>query len=124
MPCKWCYISARRTQCLSHLDILRLALGAAGATAGVFLVPLVTTAGLGVVGFSAAGPVAGTMAAGIQAGIGNVAAGSLFATAQSVAMGGAIPSIITAIGAGLGGVVVLLQQRSLPSVQPLPLVLE
>ncbi len=44
------------------------------------------------------------MAAGIQAGIGNVVAGSLFATAQSVAMGGAIPAIITAIGGGVGAV--------------------
>ncbi len=44
----------------------------------------------------------GTAAAAIQAGIGNVVAGSLFATAQSVAMGGAIPTVITAIGAGVG----------------------
>jgi hypothetical protein len=38
----------------------------------------------------------------MQAAIGNVAAGSLFATAQSVAMGGAIPVAVTAVGAGLG----------------------
>jgi hypothetical protein len=35
----------------------------------------------------------GTAAAGLQATIGNVAAGSLFAGAQSVAMGGAFPII-------------------------------
>ncbi|KAF9520219.1 hypothetical protein BS47DRAFT_1336195 [Hydnum rufescens UP504] len=42
------------------------------------------------------------MAAGIQAGIGNVAAGSLFAGAQSVAAGGALPLIGTVISAGIG----------------------
>jgi len=75
---------------------------AAGATAGVLLTPILAPAALGVVGFSALGPVAGTLAASIQAGIGNVVAGSLFATAQSVAMGGAIPAAITAIGASVG----------------------
>ena len=44
----------------------------------------------------------GSIAAGLQAGIGNVAAGSLFAMAQSVAMGGAIPAVFTAFGAGVG----------------------
>ena len=42
------------------------------------------------------------MAAGIQAGIGNVAAGSAFTVAQSIAMGGAFPAVVTAIGAGVG----------------------
>lgn len=46
----------------------------------------------------------GTAAAAIQAGIGNVLAGSLFATAQSIAMGGAIPAIFTAISAGITGI--------------------
>jgi hypothetical protein len=41
------------------------------------------------------------MAAVAQAGIGNVAAGSAFAVAQSVGMGGAVPAVITAVGAGL-----------------------
>ncbi|KAF2799546.1 hypothetical protein K505DRAFT_194608, partial [Melanomma pulvis-pyrius CBS 109.77] len=40
------------------------------------------------IGFSAAGPVAGTIAAGWQASIGSVAAGSFFAILQSAAMGG------------------------------------
>lgn len=40
----------------------------------------------------------GSMAAGVQAGIGNVAAGSLFALGQSIAMGGGVPAIITAVG--------------------------
>jgi len=46
----------------------------------------------------------GSMAAGIQAGIGSVAAGSVFAVAPSVAMGGAISAVVTAIVAGIAGV--------------------
>ena len=41
---------------------------------------------LGLVGFSSAGVVAGSIAAGIQSTIGNVAAGSLFALAQAITM--------------------------------------
>jgi len=46
-----------------------------------------------------------SIAAGIQSSIGNVAAGSLFATAQSLAMGGCaiLMKIITAFGAFIGG---------------------
>ena len=95
----------------THLDGLPLVLG---ATAGILLTPVVTTGLLAAVGFSAAGPVAGKallsppepsltlLAASIQSGIGNVVAGSLFATCQSVAMGGAIPTVVTVIGAGVG----------------------
>lgn len=43
----------------------------------------------------------GSFAAVTQAGIGNVVAGSLFAGAQSVAMGGALPAIGTAIAGGI-----------------------
>lgn len=39
----------------------------------------------------------------MQAGIGNVITGSLFATAQSIAMGGAVPAAVTAAGAGITG---------------------
>lgn len=49
-------------------------------------------------------PLPGTAAAAIQAGIGNVLAGSLFATVQSIAMGGAVPAIFTAISAGITGI--------------------
>lgn len=45
----------------------------------------------------------GTFAAVTQAGIGNVVAGSLFAGAQSVAMGGALPAIGTTIAGGISG---------------------
>ena len=41
--------------------------------------PLVITGGLTLAGFGAAGVGAGTLAASIQSGIGNVVAGSLFA---------------------------------------------
>jgi len=44
--------------------------------------------GLPLIGFSVIGPVAGSIAAGIQSTIGNVVAGSLFAVVQSLAMGG------------------------------------
>jgi len=40
----------------------------------------------------------GSIAAAIQAGIGNVAAGSLFAMLQSMAMGGGIPALVSALG--------------------------
>ena len=34
----------------------------------------------------------------MQAGLGNVAAGNLFAAAQSVAMGGGVPAAVSAVG--------------------------
>ena len=50
-------------------------------------------------GFGAAGVVAGSVAAGIQSGIGSVAAGSLFAAAQSWAALGVFTSAAWAGGA-------------------------
>ena len=43
------------------------------------------------------------MAAGIQAGIGNVAAGSIFAALQSITMGGAL-GVLATVGGILGGI--------------------
>ncbi|KAH8980745.1 hypothetical protein EDB86DRAFT_2978725 [Lactarius hatsudake] len=77
---------------------------AAGALAGLFLLPLAAKIVLGLIGFSAIGPVAGSIAAGSQAAIGNVAAGSLFATLQSIAMGGAFHGVLAAIGGFIGGI--------------------
>lgn len=79
-------------------------------TGVVFVASKVVTTGLGIIGFAATGPVAGefhlqphyscigfkfthaettgTVAAAWQASIGNVAAGSLYAACQSVAMTG------------------------------------
>jgi len=50
----------------------------------------------------------GTLAAGIQSGIGNVVAGSLFAGAQATAMGAGIPFIIQAIGGIITGIIGLI----------------
>jgi hypothetical protein len=48
----------------------------------------------------------GTIAAGAQAGIGNVAAGSLFALTQSAAMGGAVAGVVNGAVTGVGAVAV------------------
>ena len=49
---------------------------------------MIAVAGLGLIGFSPIGPVAGSLAAGIQAMFygGSIASGSLFAILQSIAM--------------------------------------
>jgi len=61
------------------------------------LAPFAIISGLGAIGFSAAGPVAGSLAAAIQSSIGLVEAGSAFALAQSVTM---TPAIIAAASSG------------------------
>ena len=62
--------------------------------------------GVMLLGFGGAGIVAGSVAAGIQASIGNVVAGSLFATVQSLAMTGVVSTATTVGGAvGLGGII-------------------
>lgn len=71
--------------------------GATTCIAALILVPV-----LGAIGFSAAGPVAGSAAAAWQASLGIVEAGTLFAWCQSAAMGGAAVSTIVTTGA-LGG---------------------
>jgi len=103
----------------------------AGIVGSLILTPLLLIPVLGAIGFSAAGPVAGnsdfffamlprrthvichpatlfrrlgTLAAGIQSGIGNVAAGSLFAGAQAAAMGAGFPVIFSVIGGAVTGV--------------------
>ena len=68
---------------------------------------------LGAIGFSPIGPVAGSIAAGWQASIGSVAAGSFFAFLQSAAMGGAAVTALTGVGV-LGCVVAL--GAGLPSI--------
>ncbi len=62
---------------------------------------LATPLALGAVGFGAAGPIAGTVAAGWQASIGAaVTAGSPFAICQSIAMGGAVAGTVATTGVG------------------------
>ncbi|KAJ7682032.1 hypothetical protein DFH06DRAFT_1160039 [Mycena polygramma] len=70
---------------------------------GAIVAPLAAPAVLGIVGFSEIGPVAGGFAAAAQAGIGNVVAGSPFAVAQCVAMGGALPAIGYVGAGGIAG---------------------
>lgn len=74
-------------------------LGLGVATLGLVAVPVA----LGAAGFGAGGVVAGSAAAAIQAGIGNVAAGSLFAVCQSVGAAGLATS--TMVGATAAGTV-------------------
>lgn len=62
-----------------------------------------TALGLTAAGFTGSGVAAGSVAAGIQAGIGNVAAGSLFATCQSVAATGLLFTALPVV-AGIGAV--------------------
>lgn len=64
----------------------------------LFALACASPAILAAMGFSAVGPVAGSLAAGWQAGIGSVAAGSLFAFLQSAAMGGAAIGLFAGIG--------------------------
>ncbi|KAF2017303.1 hypothetical protein BU24DRAFT_460366 [Aaosphaeria arxii CBS 175.79] len=52
---------------------------------------------LGAIGFGAAGPIAGSIAATMQSGMGPIAAGSLFSSLQSAAMG------TTTFWGGFGG---------------------
>jgi len=61
------------------------------------LAPYAIISGLGAIGFSAAGPVAGSFAAAMQASVGAAEAGSAFALAQSVTM---TPAILTAASGG------------------------
>jgi len=68
----------------------------------VVLAPVVTGGVLGAVGFGAGGVVAGSAAAGIQAGMGNIAGGSLFALAQSIGAGASLPPVLSAVGGVIG----------------------
>ncbi|KAH9922723.1 uncharacterized protein B0H18DRAFT_502484 [Fomitopsis serialis] len=73
----------------------------------VVVLPLALPVALGAIGFLARGVLRGSIAAGIQSSIGPVSAGSPFALAQSVAMGGAIPALwssgATVVGGAVGG---------------------
>lgn len=92
---------------LGLLAVAKIALVAGGTVA---VAPALAVGGLGLLGFSAAGPVAGTVAAGIQSAVygGTVASGSLFATAQAAAMGGIAVSAVQTVGGALGYVAAVL----------------
>lgn len=57
----------------------------------VVAVPAIAPVVLPVLGFGAAGPMAGGLAAGAQAFVGNVAAGAIFGKLQALAMVAPIP---------------------------------
>ena len=89
----------------------KIGIGAAvtgGVIAGVALLPIT-------LGFGGAGIVAGSVAAGIQAAIGNVAAGSVFAICTSLGMTGVFASS-AAVGAilGAGGLATYLKHKFNP----------
>ncbi|KAK1773530.1 hypothetical protein QBC45DRAFT_427457 [Copromyces sp. CBS 386.78] len=82
------------------------AAAALGLTAGGLTVvaapALLTGPVLSMMGFGSSGVVGGSVAAGIQGMIGNVVAGSWFATATSAAMGGYGVPVVAAVGQGVG----------------------
>ncbi|CCC07088.1 unnamed protein product [Sordaria macrospora k-hell] len=82
------------------------AAAALGLTAGGLTVvaapALLTGPVLSFMGFGSGGVVGGSIAAGIQAAIGNVVAGSWFATVTSAAMGGYGVPVVAAVGQGIG----------------------
>jgi len=59
-----------------------------------------------ILGISAAGPVAGGVFSAMQRSLGGIAANSIMAGVQSVAMGGAIGTSITLAVAGAAGVAI------------------
>ncbi|KAL1835388.1 hypothetical protein VTJ49DRAFT_6821 [Mycothermus thermophilus] len=65
-----------------------LGVAAVGGLAVVAAPAIVSSPMLAAAGFGPSGPVAGSLAAVAQSSIGNVAAGSMYATLQSAAMGG------------------------------------
>ncbi|VUC20916.1 unnamed protein product [Clonostachys rosea] len=78
---------------------------AAGVTAGAAVAPLVMPVVLGAAGFSSIGPVAGSVAAGLQSAGWAGGAGTVFSTVQSAAMGGYGVSAVTSAFMGAGAVV-------------------
>ncbi|RAL16791.1 interferon alpha-inducible IFI6/IFI27 family protein [Aspergillus homomorphus CBS 101889] len=86
------------------------ALAVGGTGLALATAPIIGPAVLGAVGFSVSGPVAASFAAVWQSSLGAVQAGSLFATLQGAAMGGAAAGIFTAasnIGIGMTGFAVI-----------------
>lgn len=85
-------------------------------TVGVILAPPLIVPVLHMIGFGVGGPVAASMAVGIQSGIGNVVAGSVFATAQAIGATTVVPAGIAAAVAGAGGVTTALGWAGLRAV--------
>ena len=111
-------VSDTTTRSSSSMDMYRVATIGGATIACALAGPLIVTGGLAVAGFGTAGVAAGSLAAGIQSGIGNVVAGSLFATAQSVGAVGLAHGTAAAISGGfatLGGAITWLATSSINS---------
>jgi hypothetical protein len=92
---------------IEHIRAHPLSSGITAAGIGVLGLASLVNPALGIAGFSALGPTAGSAAAAWQSSIGIVQAGSAFAWCQSAAMGGSAAGTIVAtqgLGAGLTGV--------------------
>jgi len=72
-----------------------------GIGAGIVLLSIFAIPILNLIGFTAGGVAAGSIAAAIHSGIGNVVAGSLFAVAQAAGAGGAIPVVTAGMSVGV-----------------------
>ncbi|KAK1827350.1 hypothetical protein QBC39DRAFT_420555 [Podospora conica] len=78
------------------------------AGAAVITAPgMLTGPVLKILGFGSFGPKAGTIAAGVQSGIGNVVAKSVFATVQSAQMGGYGAGMVASAAQGVGATLVV-----------------
>jgi hypothetical protein len=84
-----------------------------GVALGVLTSPMIVPTALATVGFTSAGVVGGSVAAGMQASIGNVVAGSAFAVCQSIAMGGSIPTAVSAVSGVTTGTIGYIGSRLL-----------
>ena len=84
-----------------------------GVTLGVLTAPILVPTALTTVGFTSAGVVGGSVAAGMQASIGNVVAGSAFSVCQSIAMGGSIPTAVSAVSGVTTGTIGYIGSRLL-----------
>ncbi|KAL1710066.1 hypothetical protein EV121DRAFT_275951 [Schizophyllum commune] len=82
-----------------------LATTLAGTALSLILAPILGPVILGALGFGPGGVVLGSWAAAMQASIGNVVAGSLFALAQSAGATGLIPIAWCLAGGAVGGAV-------------------
>ncbi|KAJ6592711.1 hypothetical protein B0H19DRAFT_1365097 [Mycena capillaripes] len=104
-------LTASRTRNDAFLENLHITYGTPLGTLGslgliaVGIVLIVNP--LVLIGFGSLGPIAGTIAAGWQAAIGNVAAGSLFALLQSIGMVHAVTIPVVGVAVAGGGAVVL-----------------
>ncbi|KAI3337163.1 hypothetical protein HD806DRAFT_475868 [Xylariaceae sp. AK1471] len=88
---------------LTHIKAHPISSGISAVGLGALGVVSLVNPALGIAGFSAMGPAAGSAAAAWQSSVGLVQAGSFFAWCQSAAMGGAAAGTIAGLqGVGLG----------------------